>query len=143
MAAYSYASAMRMLVIEVNAPGKHHLGAPFALLAGFALELGFKAVIASQGANEDELRSIGHSIERAMSRAEDAGLRPRDRGELERIVNLLELPHRQLQMRYIPGGVESITLPGPEAALSAISHLLDDIWIQYPVIERGIPGGEE
>lgn len=143
MAAWSYSKAMKMIVEEVDAPGKHHLSAPFTLLSGFALELGLKSALAAGGENNIALRRIGHSLTGAMEAALKIGLRPERPAELRRVVELLDPPHVKLQMRYIPADIDAIPLPGPNAAMQAVDDLLEAVWTQFPKVQMEMPGRTE
>jgi hypothetical protein len=130
---------MDLLIQQVDEPGKHHLNGPYSLLAGFAFELAFKAILRAAGQTDRELRRLSHDLRRAYDAAIETGFHPANRDSLERVVAKMQAPHANFLMRYIPVGIEEITIPHPGEALETLTALLNDIEAQYPRITDEMP----
>ncbi|SEN51269.1 hypothetical protein SAMN05192583_2934 [Sphingomonas gellani] len=139
MGAWAYANAMELLIDDMDQPGRHHLGAPYALLNGFALELGFKAALLAAGGTERVNRDIGHDLSLCLAEAAKAGVRAASDPSVRRVIELMRIPHLQHQMRYVPARVEKILLPEPAFALATLKGLIDAIWVQFPRIADEMP----
>ena len=91
------------------------------LLLGFSLELAMKAVIAASGGNEDELRTLGHDLEKLLERVEPI------MGPLPDLaafaIRSLALTHRKNWMRY--GGAREIDLPQLPVTLTTARTIVD------------------
>lgn len=139
VAAWSYANAMELLLPSLEGPGNHNLNSPYALLAGFSLELAFKAYLRGNGMSDDGLRDLGHDLSDAFAAAERHGLQPTERPRLEDVLRRIRRAHKHHLMRYIPASVERIGLPWPDVALLTIRQLLDDVDQQAPQIAADMP----
>ncbi len=140
MAAWSYLETMRLMLPSMDQEGRHHLGGPFALLAGFAIELSSKAYLAGHGWNDQRLQKLRHDLGAGIREARSAGLRLSLPTETDRVIALMQEPHSKLQMRYIPADVASITLPAPDFAHRIVKQLIDDVWDQTPSVREDMPG---
>ncbi|UVO55037.1 hypothetical protein [Sphingomonas sp. SUN039] len=99
---------------------------PFYLLAGFAVELAFKAVILRSGRDESVLRKAGHRLDDCYKLAQESGFQPTDRESTDRLVAGLSQSHRELSFRYVPD-VEVITVINPVRVSTVLAALLNDI----------------
>jgi hypothetical protein len=77
---------------------------PMSTLAGFALELYFKAWLLSSGYPSPKVRAYGHRVNKLYAEAKIAGLSPIDR--LDELVDSLSKGHEDFTFRYIDDGDE-------------------------------------
>lgn len=131
---------MALILPAFDQDGSHHLGAPFALLNGFALELAFKAVLQARGSSDKELRRFSHNLRAAHDEVVQRGIRWTDTEAVDRLVETMTGPHARHELRYIPANVDAISLPRPAVAYVVTTQLLDDIEVQEPRIFAEMPG---
>ena len=131
---------MRLLLPAFRSAGSHHLNAPYAVLSGFAIELAFKAVLRARGYDDDALRGLSHNLSAAHDAAIAAGFISSDPQALSSLVGKMQDPHANFLLRYIPAGVDKISLPRPEEALATLDMLCADVEAQVPEILEQMPG---
>ena len=126
---YRYADEYRAAaeIVQSQKPGK--LIIPIYYLYGHAIELALKAFLRSQGQTVEQLKSLGHDLEVALSAAEASGLAgfmtlpADDRTALE----LLNPYYRDKELEYIKVGTKHFPTP------QSLRHCVD-------TIVRGIQG---
>lgn len=99
------------------------------LLLGYGLELLLKAAFVAHGGDPKQLgsRGIGHDLGAALKAADEHGLRS-GAPHLSKIVELLQLPHREHQFRY--GGMDEFDLPADvDEVLANLSHLASELQV--------------
>ena len=125
-----YALAMKYIEPAMVA-GDKRVALPYSFLAAFSIELVLKAAILSQTGDEDELRDLGHDIEKAFDRAVQLGYRIPD-PMIGLMVHKLGTYHRELTFRYLPD-IEVVELLEPDFLMSTLSRFIDEIEEQFPV----------
>lgn len=103
------------------------------LLLGYGLELLLKAAFVAHGGDPKQLgsRGIGHDLGAALKAAEERGFRS-GAPHLNKIVELLELPHSEHQFRY--GAMDEFPLPADvDKVLANLNHLASELQVLlYP-----------
>ena len=105
---------------------------PFYFLAGFAVELAFKAVILRSGSGEEVLRKLGHRLDDCYLSAQKCGFVPTDKDSTDRMVSGLNRTHRDFSFRYVPD-VEVISVIGPGRILLVLAAMLADVENQFDI----------
>lgn len=105
IAAHSYLSAIRKLVDAAdNDEGIVLSVLPINFLAGFCLELQFKAWLALKGWEEKRIIGLRHRVGQAFEAACAEGLPAIS--DLESFVNILKAGHESYDFRYLNAGVD-------------------------------------
>lgn len=99
------------------------------LLLGYGLELLLKAAFVAHGGDPKQLgpRGMGHDLGAALRAANERGFRS-GAPHLTKMVELLQLPHREHQFRY--GGMDEFDLPADvDEVLANLTHLASELQV--------------
>jgi hypothetical protein len=99
------------------------LAPAFYLLVGFTLELLLKAVCMSGGASQAQLKSLGHDLHEAYTRAMQTGKVPRVMTSLGRLVLALDEQHKTHVFRYTPD-VPEVEVPPPRYCIDVLNEAI-------------------
>lgn len=125
-AARGYLEAIKMICTSPHMDSENRVVItvlPLNMLAGFALELYFKAWLLSQGRPSKEVRAYGHKVAKLFADAQSFGL-PAVK-DLDQVVDSLADGHEDFTYRYIEQGAD-VNLVRWELALP-ILDVLDNI----------------
>jgi hypothetical protein len=114
------AAASRLLNGDLLDPA---LAPAFYLLIGFTLELLLKAVCMSGGASQAQLKSLGHDLHKAYTRAMQTGKVPHFMTPLGRLVLVLREQHRTHVFRYTPD-VAQVEVPPPRYCIDVLNEAI-------------------
>lgn len=104
---------------------------PVMYLVGHSIELILKAYLISAHVKENQLRNIGHDLEKAYKKAKELGLNSYivlDKGDIE-VLEVLNVLYKSKQLNYLVTGPKTFPVFGPlqtlcEKLLTVISPLV-------------------
>ncbi len=104
VAGFCYLQALKVLSGELNVHNddSDFLLLPMDMLAGFVLELFFKAHLLHNGVPDRDVRRFGHDLDAALSKSKELGL-PFVAG-LDELVSDIGAGHKDFTFRYVESG---------------------------------------
>lgn len=102
----------------------------------FAIELGLKGYLHSQGVNRPALKNIGHDLSKAFTMAVARGFKS-SHPAIQKLVDEVSPRHKNMSLRYIEG--DTVQLMKITTALGLSECLLYDLTKQSGLLERALP----
>lgn len=102
---------------------------PLNMLAGFALELYFKAWLLLQGEPSRKVRAYGHKVEKLFAEAQSLGLPAVQ--DLDQLVDAMAAGHEDFTYRYIEEGAD-VNLVRWELAVPVFDALDEVVHAKIP-----------
>ena len=107
----------------------------FHFLIGHTIELALKSTLVLDGASDEDLRSIGHDLDRALSAFRKTDLSRFEHVKLEGVVALLNPYYKRKELEYFVRA-QGMRLPLPSDALEGVDALLRDLDGHYRALSR-------